>query len=538
MPNIKPKLAIVSLAALLVAGCNMAPTFTKPTADVPASFKEDSSTNDKLDNGKLWKPAVSLAAEDKGQWWKIFNDVQLNILEEQAAGNNQSLKAAAARVEQARANVKANSADFLPNIGIGANASRSAPNPVTFTQQPYSLFTTQATASYDPDLFGRAHEIERAFFFQSEGSKATYNNVLLGLQADVAQDYFLLRALDDERKLLRETVDIRSKEADIMGKRFAKGDVGAQDDANARSDLATAQADLSGLDRQRATLEHSLAILLGQVASDFKMADSPLTDVPPDIPGGIPSSVLERRPDIAAAIDAMQSANQQIGAAKSAFFPDLSLTAAAGLESTSLSNLFKWSSRAWALGEVSGLALTMPIFDNGRHNAELDEARASYDESVANYRQAVLTAFKEVEDGLSDQHFLAQQWAQAQEAGEQASRATYLVQKRYDLGDVDYFEVVTTQRTSLAAEQAAVQLRGQRFVATVNLIRALGGGWEEGTAASVAPASTPAPTTAPTDAPNVPTAPPSPTDAPAPPVTTTASPAPAADPAVTAPATK
>jgi multidrug efflux system outer membrane protein len=494
--KLPPKLAIVSVAALLVAGCNLAPTFNKPTADVPSVFKEDTSSNDKVDS-KLWKPAASLDAADKGHWWKIFADPKLDILEEQAAGDNQSLKAAAARVQEARANVRANAADFLPNIGIGANVSRSAPNPITFTQQPYTLYTTQGSASYDPDLFGRAHEIEKAFFFQAEGTQATYNGVLLSLQADVAQDYFLIRALDDERQLLRQTVDIRAKEAKIMSERFARGDVGAQDDANARSDLASAQADLSGLDRQRATLEHSLAILLGQVPSGFSMSDSPLADVPPAIPGGIPSTVLERRPDIAAAIATMQSANQSIGAAKSAFFPDLSLTAAAGVESTALSSLFKWSSRAWALGQVGALALTMPIFDNGRHTAELEEARAAYDESVANYRQSVLTAFKEVEDGLSDQHFLYLQWDQAREAAEQASRATYLVQKRYDFGDVDYFEVVTTQRTSLAAEEAAVQLRGQRFVATVNLIRALGGGWKSGTEASQQPATSATPAEAP-----------------------------------------
>jgi len=471
----KPKLVLISLAALL-AGCSLAPTFQKPSTEMPSAFKEDKSSIDKVDP-KLWRPAKSLEVADRGQWWLIFSDLKLNTLETEAAAGNQSLKAAAARVEQARAAVRANAADILPNIGVGANASRSAPNPVTFTPAPATLYAAQASASYDPDLFNRVRDADKALAFDAEATQAAYRSVLLSLQADVAQDYFLIRALDDERLLMRETVAIREKEAKIMKDRFRHGDVGAQDDANARSDLASAQADLSGLDRQRATLEHALAILLGKAPAGFSLPDSPLAGVPPEIPGGVPSTVLERRPDIASAIAGMQAANERIGAAKAAFFPDLMLTASAGTESTMLNNLFHWSSRAWALGQVGAMALTLPVFDNGRHSAGLEGARAAYDESVANYRQQVLVAFKEVEDGLSDQHYLTRQWAQAKEAATQASRATYLEQKRYDLGDVDYFEVVTTQRTSLAAERAAVQLRGQRFVATINLIRALGGSW-------------------------------------------------------------
>ena len=325
----------------------------------------------------------------------------------------------------------------------------------------------------------RISDNDKAIAFDAESTQAAYRSVLLSLQADVAQDYFLIRALDDERLLLRETVNIRDKEATIMKNRFAHGDVGAQDDANARSDLAAAQADLTGLDRQRANLEHGLAILLGKTPSSFSLPDSPLAGLPPALPGGVPSVVLERRPDIAAAISAMEAANQRIGAAKSAFFPNLLLTASLGSETSSLNNLFTWSARAWALGQVGALALTLPVFDNGRHTAQLESARAAYDESVANYRQQVLVAFKEVEDGLSDQHYLYSQWDQAKEAAEQSSRATSLVQKRYDQGDIAYFEVVTTQRTSLAAERAAIQIRGQRFVAAINLIRALGGGWDK-----------------------------------------------------------
>ena len=485
----RPLKMIAVTSLVLLSGCNMSPLFQKPSMDAPSVFKEDKSSADKVDS-KWWSKAQPLDAADRGKWWTIFSDQKLNVLETEAAAGNQSLKAAAARVEQARALVDANGPDVLPNLSLGGNASRSGP-PAT------SLYTMQATASYDPDLFGHARAVGEAFFFDAEAAQATYNGVLLALQADVAQDYYLIRALDDERLLLRETVGIREKEAKIMGERFKHGDVGAQDDANARSDLASARADLSGLDRQRATLEHALAILLGKVPAGFSLPDNPLAGVPPVVPGGVPSTVLERRPDIAAAIDAMQAANQRIGAAKSAFFPSLELTASAGVANAAMNNLFHWSSRAWALGQVGALALSLPIFDNGVHTAELEGARASYSESIANYRQRILVAFKEVEDGLSDQHYLYRQWDQAREAATQASRATYLVQKRYDLGDVNYFEVVTTQRTSLAAERAAVQLRGQRFVATISLIRALGGGWGDIPAAAV-PASVPEPSAAPT----------------------------------------
>lgn len=469
---LKKLLLTASLAALL-AGCNLSPQFQKPYVDMPASFKEDAGDGK---NSAWWQKAQPLETADRGSWWKIFSDPKLDMLEAEAEAGNLPLKAYAARVEQARAAVRANANDFLPNISIGANASRSAPGLVS--SKPYTLYATQATATYEPDLFGRIRAGDKALAFDAEATQATYRSIQLSLQADVAQDYFLIRALDDERLLLQETVRIRDKEAAIMQKRYKVGDVSEEDTANAKSDLASARADLAGLDRQRAVLEHALAILLGKAPANFSLPDSPLAGSAPAVPGGIPSTVLERRPDISAAISAMEAANQRIGAARSAFFPDLFLTASAGAESASLNNLFRWSSRAWSLGQVGILALSLPIFDNGRHSAELDSARAAYDEAVANYRQQVLVAFKEVEDGLSDQRYLSSQLEHAKEAATQASRATYLVQKRYDLGDVEYFEVVTTQRTSLAAERAAVQVRGQRFVATVNLIRALGGGWD------------------------------------------------------------
>ncbi len=470
--TLKDKVFLAVGLATLLAGCSLAPTFQKPSMTLPESFKEDSGD---AKTQAWWKKAQTLEGMDRGKWWAMFCDPKLNALEDEAVANNQPLKAYAARVEQARAAVRVNAPDLLPNISVGANGSRSAPGFVS--PAPYTLYTTQATASYEPDLFGRIRDADKALAFDAQATEATYRSILLSLQADVAQDYFLIRALDNERLLLQQTVDIRDKEAGIMKLRFSRGDISEEDNANAQSDMASAHADLTGLERQRAILEHALAILLGKMPSDFSLPNSPLSISPPVVTGGVPSAVLERRPDMTSAIAAMEAANERIGVAKAAYFPDLLLTASAGTETATLSRLFHWSSRAWALGQVAGLALSLPIFDNGRHSAALDSARAAYDESVINYRQQVLVAFKEVEDGLSDQRFLALQWNQAQEAASQASRATYLVQKRYDAGDVAYLDVVTSQRASLAAERAAVQLRGQRFVATVSLIRAMGGGW-------------------------------------------------------------
>ncbi len=254
------------------------------------------------------------------------------------------------------------------------------------------------------------------------------------------------------------------------------GVAGEQDVSNALTDLESARAELTSVERQRAGVEHALAVLLGKMPSEFNFADQKSTAIPPRVPPGVPSALLQRRPDIAASFDMMAAENERIGAARAAFFPDLSLTATGGFESAALGDLFRWSARTWALGQVAGLALTLPIFDNGRHSAELDGARASYDEAVANYRQQVLVAFRDVEDALAGQRLYARQLQEADAASNAAARTLKLTQKRYQEGDAEYFEVVEADRTSLAASRAAVETKGQRMIAAVTLIRALGGG--------------------------------------------------------------
>jgi multidrug efflux system outer membrane protein len=493
-------------STVLLAACSLAPDFEIPETKTPPTFKEQSAETLKGE----WKEAKPLEATDRGLWWKIFGDEQLSGLEMEAAAANPSLKAAAARVEQARATVRANNSTIFPQIDIGAGATRSQPssanvaafggNPNT-RLNPYTTYAAGAQASYEVDLFGRVRDTESAYESEADAQAALYKSTLLALQADVAQQYFTLRSLDAERALLRDTVKVRAEAQRIMQKRVDAGESGEVDVSRTQTDLSGAQAELLMLDRTRAMYEHALAVLLGKNPSEFTFAEAPLADVPPQVPAGVPSTLLARRPDISAAVSAMQAANKRIGVARTAFLPRLVLSASAGVESLRLSDLFMWSSRTWTLGQLAGDALSMTVFDSGRNIARVDAADAAYKETAANYRQQVLNAFRDAEDALVAERLLAEQAMKTQESAVAASRTTELVQKRYDEGDVSYFEVVDAQRNSLAAGRANVQTRGQRFIATITLIRALGGSWDE---LPVVKTETPAeapPTSAPATAP-------------------------------------
>lgn len=477
----------LGIGLLGLAGCDLAPDFKLPEINLPMSYKEQPAEAAEAKEQKgMWQEAKALDKDDRGQWWKIFSDEQLNDLEKQAADANQTLKIAAARVQEARATAQANTISFLPDIDVGANAVRAQPanaGLAAFGQsagqlKPYTLYEAQGVANYEVDLFGQVRNNYRAYEKDADAQEAAYRTALLALQADVAQNYFSIRELDAERKLLRDTIIMRQEAARIMDKRYQLGDAAEQDKQRTQADLAEAQAELAGLDRQRSTIEHGLAVLLGKMPSEFMLAEAPLAGMPPEVPAGLPSTLLERRPDVASAQASMAAANLRIGVARAAFYPNVVLTASGGFESTVLHNLFQWSNRTWALGQLAGTAISMPIFDNGRNQARLDLAHAQYEEAVAGYRQQVLVAFRDVEDNLAGQRLLAEQAQKADVAAASATRTTELTQKRYKLGDANYFEVVTEERNSLAAERAAVQTRGQRFITTVALIRALGGSWE------------------------------------------------------------
>uniref|UniRef100_UPI003F4F5EA3 efflux transporter outer membrane subunit n=1 Tax=Caballeronia sp. LjRoot34 TaxID=3342325 RepID=UPI003F4F5EA3 len=474
----------VLLGALLVlAGCSLAPTYEVPSTPAIATFKEAPQAELKPDERGTWKVAQPSEEAARGQWWTVFQDPKLNDLEEQALAANQNLAAAAARVKEARAMNQAARAGFFPTLDAGFGPTRQKvsaaslfePDGTNVPQQ--TLWRAQASVSYEVDLFGRVTSTVDASKADMQQSEALFRSVQLALQADVAQNYFALRELDAESQVFASAVDLREQALKLVQRRYTEGEITELDVSRAQSELATARSDAMTVQRLRATSEHSLAVLLGKAPAEFSMAADPLKPVTLRIPPGLPSSLLERRPDIAAAERAMAAANARVGVAKAAFFPSLTLTGAGGFESATIGDLFKWSSRAFLLGPLAGTSLNIPIFDGGRRKGNLANARAVYDEDVANYRQQVLTAFHEVEDNLSDMRILEDQTKTQAEAVNASARAAQLSRTQYTEGAVNYLDVIDAERTVLQSRRAAVQLQGVQAAATVNLIRALGGGW-------------------------------------------------------------
>jgi multidrug efflux system outer membrane protein len=331
--------------------------------------------------------------------------------------------------------------------------------------------------SYELDLFGRIAATNRAATADMQQSEALLRSTQLALQADLAQTYFTLRELDAEIAVVEGTVELRKAQQNFVQHRFDAGDVSELDQAQARTEVETTRSDAMTLARERATTEHALAVLLGQAPAGLQMPSTPLAPVSVAIPADMPSALLERRPDITAAERAMAAANARVGVARSAFFPSLTLTGTGGYESGSLSNLFKLSNRAFLLGPLVGTPLVAPLFDGGQRRGNLIRAKAQYEEDVAIYRQTVLIAFREVEDGLANARILHDQ-TQVEEAAVQASsRAAQLSRTQYDDGQVSYLDVIETERTLLETRRRAIQLQGEQATSTVQLIRALGGGW-------------------------------------------------------------
>lgn len=474
------------LASLLVlAGCSLAPTYQRPAVDTPAAFKEEAKA---AENSGQWKVAQPSEEITRGEWWKIFHDDDLNALEDRARDANQDLKAAAARLGQARALTRDARSGLFPQVDAGLGATRQRPSPASqglpadADTSPSTLYRAQVGVSYEVDLFGRVSSTVDAANADAQRSEALFHSVLLALQADVAQQYFLLRELDAALELYRGTVELRQQSLNLVQRRFDEGDISEVDLARAKTELASAQSEAFGISRQRATAEHALAILLGQTPAEFSFAPRPLTRIALSVPAGLPSALLERRPDIAAAERAMAAANARIGVARSAFFPSLNLTGGFGYESAELGDLFKWSSRTFLLGPLVGTALSMPLFDGGRRRAGVDRAEAGYEEHVANYRGTVLNAFREVEDNLANLRILGDQMKAQDDAVAASERAAKLSQMQYREGAVSYFNVIDADRTVLQQKRTAVQLDGERARSTVNLIRALGGGWSMGDA--------------------------------------------------------
>ncbi|MES2114674.1 MAG: efflux transporter outer membrane subunit [Pseudomonadota bacterium] len=484
-PNLIAKGVAPLVAALLLTAC-AAPEFKQPKMDVPAAFKETQTPSAAevrtAADGSTWKLGQPAERQPRGEWWLAFHDTALNELIAEATKANANLEVAAARVKEARAIAGIAEADRIPQVGVNVGAQRNRASalslglPAGTPVAPGTAYSANLTASYEVDLFGRVSSNVSAARNDAAAVEATYRSVLLAVQADVAQTYFRLRATDAELDTLERTVSLREESVKVNQRRFDLGDIGEFDLSRAKTELSTARAEAIGLQRQRVTTEHALAVLLGKPAAGFTASASPLLDssLLPVIPAGLPSTLLERRPDIAAAQRNMEAANARIGVARSAMFPALTISANGGGAAGTFADVFKWSSRSWMLGAL----MSMPLLDGGRNSANITRSEAALQESVGSYRQSVLTAFAEVEDNLAGLRILSGQTAQIDDAVVSARRSADLAQKLYAAGRSSYLDLLDAQRNLATVERNAVQLRGNRAVTTVALIRSLGGGWD------------------------------------------------------------
>lgn len=471
---------VLPLAALiLLAGCAVGPDYKRPQATtIPAAYS--GATNG-------WKVAQPQGQLPKGNWWEIFADPELSALEAQAAAANQQLKAELMRFTEARAIMDVTRAGLFPNVAISPSATRqrTSPNaPLTTTglasgrAATFNDFTVPLDFSYEVDLWGRVRRSVESARAQAQASADDLETIKLAIQAEVAVDYFTLRALDSEQAVLHSNVRVFSKSYDLTLNLRTGGVATDLEVAQAETILKTTQAQIPAVALQRAQFEHALAVLVGQPASTFRIPERELSAAPPLIPAGLPSELLERRPDISAAERRMASANASVGVAKAAFFPTVQLNGLGGLESVNASSLFNWSSRMWAVGP----SLTLPLFEGGKLRAGLRFANATYEEMVANYRQSVLTAFSEVEDNLAAQGLLASEYEAESGALLAARKQLEIANYKYRDGLITYLEVATAESTELNIEFTTVQLRGQQLVAAVTLTKSLGGGWQESSA--------------------------------------------------------
>jgi NodT family efflux transporter outer membrane factor (OMF) lipoprotein len=459
---------ICVLSMLLLAGCTVGPNYRRPAAEVPATYKEVGN----------WKPAQPNDQNLGGNWWEIFQDPQLNALEAQVNVSNQNLKAAEAQYTQARALVRYYRADYFPTITGGASASRNRisqnrPASIVANGTTYNDFQIPFDLSYEVDVWGRVRRTVESYREQAQASAADLATVNLSMHAQLALDYFQARTLDAEEQLLNSTVTQYQQALDLIESRYAGGLASDLEVQQAKTQLETTRAQAIDVGVARAQYEHAVAVLIGKPPADFSLAALPLTAPPPAIPAGLPSELLERRPDIAAAERRMASANAQIGVAKAAYYPVISLGASGGFESGAISTLLTGPSALWSVG---GSAIA-PIFDAGRRRANLDQAIEAYDHTVANYRETVLTGFQQVEDNLVALRILENEAQVQEKAVVAAQKYLELANTRYVGGVTSYLEVTTAQSAALSDEVTAVSILGRRMVDAVTLVQALGGGW-------------------------------------------------------------
>jgi outer membrane protein, multidrug efflux system len=453
----------VILVMVTAAGCTVGPNYSRPIVPAQTGWKESSAGT----NATVLPP----------EWWQVFGDPVLNSLEAQVIGANQDLKRAVARVAEARALAGVAEADMYPQIFGGAGYSRnraSENNGTSRRDLDYDDIRSQFDLSYELDVWGRVRRTVEAARADTAAIAADLQVVLLTITADVARNYYLVRSLDAEKRIIEATIELRRDTVRLQETRNQAGLINEVDVTRARTELANVEAELHAIARSRAQLEHALAILCGQPTEAFSLAPVSSHITTPEVPPGLPSSLLERRPDVVKAEQRLQADSARIGVATAAFFPAITLTKTAGLASADLGSFLMGGSRFWSIGP----SIHIPIFEGRRNEANLNAARARYEQSVAAYRGTVLNAFREVEDALSDLTTLTAQGEAVNRALAWSRDTATLAYERYQQGLSSYLEVVDAQRLALQAERQETQLRGQRAVSTVLLVKALGGGWE------------------------------------------------------------
>ncbi|MGA9057546.1 MAG: efflux transporter outer membrane subunit [Terriglobia bacterium] len=471
----------LAVTSCLLAGCTVGPKYHTPTAETPAAYKELTPADYKNTEG--WKVAQPKDDALRGKWWEIFKDPQLNALEEKVNVSNQNIAAAAASFFAARALVKEARSQLFPRVTTNPAITVQRPSATLSSSKTegstssavgtFTDYTLPFDATWEPDLFGRIRNTIKSAAYGAQASAADLENTRLTVQADVAVDYFQLRGQDALKQLLDSTVVAFQQTLDLTRALYETGIGTDEAVAQAETQLEATQAQDAALGAQRAEFEHALAMLTGQPASTFSIPIEPLKSSPPAIPFGVPSQLLERRPDIAAAERLVAQANAQIGIARAAYFPTVTLSAAAGLESTAIASWFTWPSRFFSVGP----AAAETIFDAGLRRATMEQFRAQYDETVANYRQTVLTAFQQVEDNLASLRILSVEIQYQDTAVKSAEKSLAIAKDRYKLGIDPYLNVLTAQTALLSNQETAVNLRIQQMTASGGLIEALGGGW-------------------------------------------------------------
>jgi NodT family efflux transporter outer membrane factor (OMF) lipoprotein len=464
--------AVIPLA--FAAGCTVGPDYVKPDTPTPAAFKEAPPVAGP--DGSVWNPAAPADDASRGKWWEAYNDPTLNALEEQVTAANQSLRQADARFRQARAMIGVSRAAEYPNLGVqpAINSLRySLSRPYNTKTHTTGDFYFPLDSTYEVDLWGRIDRTVNAAGDEAQASNADLQTVSLSLHAELAIDYFNLRSADSQEKLLNDSVKAYADALQLTTNRANGGAAPDSDVAQAKTQLDTTRVQATDITVQRAQYEHAIAVLTGQPPASFSLPPDPLALKQPTIPVGLPSDLLQRRPDVASAERRMAEANEQVGIAQAAYYPSLVLNALGGFEGNNFTDWFDWPNRLWALGGV----VSETLFDGGRRDSLSDAAKASYDANVANYRQVTLTAFQQVEDNLSNLRILQQEAQQQDEAVASAQNSLQLFTNRYVGGRDTYLQVITAQTIALSNERNQTEILRRRMEASVQLIKALGGGW-------------------------------------------------------------